>query len=110
MAIIAFFSIITVGILPLVTWNYARTRKRQLEEFLVDGIPAVARILDMEKESTDFDLKMMRVRYEFEADGAVRRDVHSVLMAIAERWDPGDSIHIVYLPHRDYASAIVSTS
>jgi hypothetical protein len=31
-------------------------------------------------------------------------------MAIAERWDPGDSIHIVYLPHRDYASAIVSTS
>jgi serine/threonine protein kinase len=110
MAIVAFFSIITMGILPLVTWHYARTRRRELREFLVNGIPAGARILHMEKEVTPFDVKMMRVRYEFEADGAVHRDVHSVLMAIAERWDPGDSIHIVYLPHRDYASAIVSTS
>ncbi len=109
-AVVAFFSIITVGILPLITWSYARTRRRELREFLVGGIPAVAKILDMDTEQIAFDLKMMRVRYEFEADGALRRDVHSVLMAIAERWDPGDSIHIVYLPQRDYASAIVSTS
>ena len=109
-AVIAIFSVLTGGILPLVTWSYARKRKRELSEFLVDGIPAVATVLDMEKEDTGFDLKMMRVRYEFEADGAMHRGVHSVLMSIAERWDPGDSIHIVYLPDRDYASAIVSTS
>jgi serine/threonine protein kinase len=110
MLTVAFFSIVTAGVLPLVTWSYTRTRRRELKEFLVDGLPAVARILDMDKEEIAFDLKMLRVRYEFEADGAVHRGVHSVLMAIAERWDPGDSIHIVYLPNRDYASAIVSTS
>ncbi|HSJ63921.1 MAG TPA: serine/threonine-protein kinase [Gemmatimonadaceae bacterium] len=110
MAVVAFFSIITAGILPLVTWSFARTRKRQIQEYLMDGTPAIARILDMEKESTAFDMKMMRVRYEFEADGAVHRGVDSVLRPIAERWDSGDSIHILYLPHRDYASAIVSTS
>lgn len=53
---------------------------------------------------------MTRVRYEFEADGRVRRDVDSVLPSIAARWDPGDSIHILYRADRDYESMIISTS
>jgi hypothetical protein len=53
---------------------------------------------------------MTRVRYQFEADGRTHRDVHSVLPSIAARWDTGDSIHIVYLPDRDFDSAIISTS
>ena len=109
-AAIAFFSVLTVGILPLVMWSYAHSRRRRLKQVLVDGIPAVARILDMEKEDIAFDVKMTRVRYEFEADGRLHRDVDSVLPSIAARWDPGDSIHILYQADRDYESVIISTS
>ena len=109
-ATVVFYSMFTAGIFPIVAWSYARKRKRELEEFLVDGVSAVARILDIVKDDLGLDLKLMRVRYEFEADGTVHRDVHRVLTAVAERWAPGDSIHIIYLPRRDYASAIVSTS
>jgi hypothetical protein len=110
LATVVFYSIFTAGIFPLVAWTYARKRERELREFLVEGIPAVGRILDMTKEDFGLDLKLVRVRYDFEADGAVHRDMGTVLKVVAERWAPGDSIHIVYLPHRDYASAIVSTS
>jgi hypothetical protein len=64
----------------------------------------------MEQEDIGFGVKMTRVRYQFEADGRTHRDVHSVLPSIAARWDTGDSIHIVYLPDRDFDSAIISTS
>ena len=33
-----------------------------------------------------------------------------VLSAIAEHWDAGDSIQILYIPDRDYDSVIISTS
>ena len=110
MATIAFFSVLTVGILPLIMWSVAHGRRRRLRQFLVDGLPAQATVLDMEKEVIAFDVKMTRVRYEFEADGRVRRDVDSVLPSVAARWDPGDSIHILYHADRDYESMIISTS
>jgi hypothetical protein len=33
-----------------------------------------------------------------------------VLPAIAEHWDRGDQIQILYIPDRDFDSVIVSTS
>jgi hypothetical protein len=110
MATIAFFSVLTVGILPLIMWSVAHGRRRRLRQFLADGLPALATVLDMEKEVIAFDVKMTRVRYEFEADGRLRRDVDNVLPSIAARWDPGDAIHVLYLPGRDYESMIISTS
>ena len=110
LAAIAFFSVLTAGILPLVMWSYSRSRTRRLRDFLTRGVPAVARILDVEKETIAFDAKLIRVRFEFEADGRVHRDVDSVLPSVAARWDPGDLVHILYLPERDYAGTIISTS
>ena len=65
---------------------------------------------DMVTEKTAFDEKITRVRYEFEVDGHRHRGSDQVLPAIAERWDPGDPIQILYLPGRDCDSVIISTS
>ena len=109
-ATIVFFSVITVGILPLMMWSHARGRRKKVERFLMEGIPGIARILDMEKEKIGFEVTTTRVRYEFEADGRTHRDADSVLPTIAVRWDAGDYIHILYRPDNDYDSIIISTN
>jgi hypothetical protein len=73
-------------------------------------VPGVARVLDRQDEKTAFDEKLARVRYEFEADGSRHRGSDQVLPAVADNWDPGDPIHILYRPERGYDSIIVSTS
>ena len=105
-----FFSFLTAGILPAVFWGMARARRRRLKPFIIDGLPATARVRDMATEKTAFDEKITRVRYEFEVDGGRRRGSDQVLPAIAERWDPGDPIQVLYLPERGYDSVIISTS
>jgi serine/threonine protein kinase len=104
------FSLITAGVLPAVFFGVARNRRRRLREFIVHGTPATARVLDMGPDEIAFEIKGTRVRYEFEADGRVFRDADSVLTSIAERWDRGSEIHILYIRERDYDSVIVSRS
>ena len=105
-----FFSVLTAGILPAVFWGMARARRRRLKPFIIHGLPAMARVRDMATEKTAFDEKITRVRYEFEVDGHRHRGSDQVLPSIAERWDPGDPIQILYLPERDYDSVIISRS
>jgi len=64
----------------------------------------------MQSEKLAFDERLLRVRYEFEADGHLHRGSEQVLPAIASRRDRGDPIQILYLPDRDYDSVIISTS
>jgi serine/threonine protein kinase len=109
-AAIVFFSVMTAGILPIIMWAAARERRRRLVPFLTDGLPAVARILDIGKDTIGFGVELAKVRYEFEADGKWFRDADTVLPAIATRWDPGDLLHVLYLPAREYQSVIISTS
>jgi serine/threonine protein kinase len=106
----AFFSLLTIGILPAVFFSLHSSRKKRFKPFLISGLPATARVLDMQSEKIGFDEKLTRVRYEFEADGLRHRGSEQVLPAIASRWDRGDSIQILYLPERDYDSVIISTS
>lgn len=105
-----FFSLITAGILPAVFFGLARSRKKRLQEFLRVGQPAVAKILEMTPEDVAFEVHLTRVRYEFQADGRTHRDSDLVLPSIADRWDRGVSIHILYIPEKDYDSVIVSSS
>ena len=105
-----FFSVLTAGILPAVFWGMARARRRRLKPFLLEGLQATARVKNMVTEKTAFDEKITRVRYEFEVDGHRQRGSDQVLPSIAERWDPGDPIQILYLPERDYDSVIISRS
>jgi serine/threonine protein kinase len=105
-----FFSVVTAGILPAVFFSMARSRRRRFEEFLRDGTTGVARVLDIALEDVAFDVKLTRVRYEFEADGRTHRDADQVLTSIADRWDRGTEIHILYIPERAYDSVIISTS
>ncbi|MGQ0702686.1 MAG: serine/threonine protein kinase [Gemmatimonadales bacterium] len=107
---LVFFSVITAGILPAIFVSFYAGRRRRYKPFLIRGLPAEARVLDMTQEKTAFDEKLTRVRYEFEADGMRHRGSDQVLPAIAERWDPGDTIQILYLPEQDYDSVIISTS
>lgn len=76
---LALFSILTAGMLPFVMWSYTHSRQRRLRQFVMHGVPAIARVLDMEKKNIAFKVKMTRVRYEFEAGGRIHRDVDSVL-------------------------------
>jgi serine/threonine protein kinase len=106
----AFFSVLTIGILPAVFFSLHSSRKKRFKPFLIHGLPATAKVLDMQNEKIGFDEKLTRVRYEFTADGLLHRGSEQVLPAIASRWDRGDPIQILYLPDRDYDSVIISTS
>jgi serine/threonine protein kinase len=105
-----FVSVLTAGTLPIVFTAIARARRRRLRRFLRDGLLATAEILAIQPESIAFEQHLSRVSYRFEADGAIRRDVDSILPVIADRWQPGDTIQVLYLADLDYDSVIISTS
>jgi serine/threonine protein kinase len=102
------FSLVTMGVLPAVFWSMASNRRRRLKRFFSDGVPTTARMLKSELQKTAFDEHLTRVTYEFMADGALHRDSDVVLPVIADRWQPGDEISVLYLPDRDYDSVIVA--
>ena len=108
--LIGLFSLLTAGVLPAVVWSTYRARKRTLKLFFKHGQPAQARLLDMKEENIGFDIKLMRVRYEFEVDGKLYRDSDHVLPAIADRWDPGTQLQILYRPDQNFDSVIISTT
>ncbi|HJR36687.1 MAG TPA: hypothetical protein VJ817_17155, partial [Gemmatimonadales bacterium] len=110
LVMLAFFSLITAGILPAIFFSLYFSRRRRYRRFVRHGLPAIARVLDKQDEKIGFDEKLTRVRYEFEVDGRRRRGSDQVLPAIGEHWDPGDLIQILYLPDRDFDSVIISTS
>lgn len=107
---LTFFSVVTFGILPGIFVSIWLGRRRRYKPFLKNGLPAQGRVIDKVDEKTAFDEKLTRVRYEFEVDGQRHRGSDQILPAIAELWDPGDSIQVLYLPEEDYDSVIISTS
>ncbi len=107
---LAFFSVVTAGILPAIFVSLYFARRRRFRPFLKRGLQADARVIDKADEKTAFDEKLTRVRYEFVVDGHRHRGSDQVLPAIAELWDPGERIQILYLPDEDYDSVIISTS
>jgi serine/threonine protein kinase len=108
MLALAFFSVITAGILPATYLSMWSQRNRRMKRFFKEGVPAVAEVIRTEIEKWPFDEKIMRVSYEFEADGELRRDSDTVLPTIAALWKVGDRIPILYIPDRDYDSVIVA--
>ena len=108
--IVAFFSVLTLGILPMLVVSRVRTRRARLKPFFVDGLPARATILEMARETLEFGGKLVRIRYEFEADGMRQRGSDWVLPSIADKWEIGESVEVLYLPDADYDSVIVSTT
>jgi hypothetical protein len=107
---LAFFSVLTAGVLPIVFLALARARKRRLKRFIRDGLPATAEIIGIEREKLPFDSSISRVTYQFDAGGELHRDADQVLPMIANRWQPGDRIQVLYLPDLGYDSVIISTS
>lgn len=105
---LGFFSVITAGILPITYISLASTRRRRMKRFFRYGVPATAEVIKTELTKLPFDEKIARVNYQFEVDGELKRDADTVLPAIADRWQPGDEIPILYLPDRDYDSVIVA--
>ena len=105
---IAFLSVITAGLLPIIFGSMANARRRLLRRFFRDGVPGSAEVLRIESENTAFGEKLARVNYQFEVDGRLRRDSDMVLPAIAHRWQPGDRIPILYLPTGANDSVIVA--
>jgi serine/threonine protein kinase len=104
------FSIVTAGVLPLMFFSMARARRRRLRHFLREGTPAVAEVLSIRVEPTAFAQELARVSYQFEANGLLHRDADQALPAIADRWQPGDRVQVLYLPHEGYDSVIISIS
>ena len=107
-ASIAFFSVLTIGIMPVIFWNFAAAKRRRMQDYFRDGVPALADVTKMEPQEMAFDEKLMRVSFQFTVDGRVYRDADTVLPAIADRWQPGDRIPILYLPERDCDAVIVA--
>jgi serine/threonine protein kinase len=109
-ALVTFFSICTAGILPAVFWSISRSRTRRYRTFIQDGLPAQARVLEKSPKDVGFGAKLTKVRYEFEADGRLHRDSDLVMPRIADCWDPGSIVQVLYKPDADYESVIISTS
>ncbi|MGH7468732.1 MAG: serine/threonine-protein kinase [Longimicrobiales bacterium] len=108
--LLGLFSVLTAGVLPAVVWSMYRARKKIIKRFLLTGQLTAGRVLDMTEEKAPFEIKLTRVRYEFEADGQTHRDSDLVLPVIAMRWDRGTPVQVLYQPGGDYDSVIISTS
>jgi hypothetical protein len=94
---VAFFSVLTAGILPMVFLSMAQSRKRRLRRFFRQGTPALAEIVDFREEDVGFGVKLTRVRYEFIVDGQTCRGSDITLPVVADRWRSGDRIEILYM-------------
>ncbi len=105
---IAFYSVITAGVLPAVVYGVARSRRRRLERFFRRGTPTTAEVLGTRMEEFAFGEKFARVSYEFEADGHVHRDSDVVLPVLADRWRVGERVPVLYIPEEGYESVIVT--
>jgi hypothetical protein len=105
---LAFFSVITVGVLPITYVAMAGSRHRRVLHFLKHGQPAVARIDKISTHKAPFDVPMAKVRFEFEADGRMRRAADVIMPERAERWRDGEDIQVLYDPDRDYSAIIIS--
>jgi hypothetical protein len=103
-----FFCVITAGILPMIFYSYARSRRRRAQLFFREGTAAHGTITELHTEKTAFDAPITRVHYEFIADGELHRDADTVLPAIAHRWRVGDTIQLLVIPDRGYDSIIIS--
>ena len=108
--IVVFFSVLTAGILPMLIYGTVRSRRARLKPFFINGLPARGTVIQMTREDLGMGIKVARVRYEFEADGALRRGSDLVVPSTADRWEVGESIEVLYLPDREYDSVIASTS
>jgi serine/threonine protein kinase len=104
-----FYSLITAGVLPMVFFSMASSRRRRLEKFFQQGELASAEILSITLESVAFGEKMARVNYQFPADGDMRRDTDQIMPIVAHRWHPGDRVQVLYIAGEDYDSVIIST-
>ncbi len=107
--LLGFFSLITAGILPMWFWSLSGSRRKRLRPFLERGTLATATILSMESENVGFETKLTRVKYQFEVGGRVIRSSDTAMPEVAERWQPGEAVEILYLPDRDYDSVIAAT-
>ena len=108
--LVGFFSVLTAGILPLWFWSLSGSRRRRVRPFVEAGVVTTATILDMNTEDVGFQVKLMRVRYQFTVGSETVRASDQVLPSVAERWVPGDAIEVLYLPGSDNDSVIASTS
>jgi len=106
-ALVVFFSILTAGVLPMLFWARARARRRRLALFLQEGVPGIAEVTAMHDEKVEFNVKLTRVRYEWEADGELHRDSDETFSYVSDKWRVGDRIRILYIPARGYDSVIV---
>ena len=109
-AMVAFFSVVTAGIMPALFISRHFARKRRVRPFVTHGLPATAKVLDVVVEKIEFEAKLARVRYAFEADGRRRVGSDRILPRITQRWDPGAEIQVLYLPDRDYDSVIIGSA
>lgn len=108
--LVGFLSIVTIGILPSVFWSLSLRRKRRYRLFIERGQLTTARVLDITPKDVGFGVKHAKVRYEFTADGRNYRDTDVVMPTIADRWDRGTTIQVLYMPELNYDSVIISLS
>ena len=104
---LALVTVATAGIYPFVFIGMARARRRRLRLFFERGLPAAATVTRIAPEKVAFASEMVRVSYEFMADGSPRRDADLVLPAIGNRLREGDTIRVMYVADPDYDSVIV---
>lgn len=108
-ATVVFLSLLTFGVLPVIYLGRSRARRRRFTRFFREGWPARAEVIGLQDIKDEFGIKMTRVRYEWEADGELRRDSDETFAKIGDKWRVGDLVQILYMPEREYDSVIIST-
>ncbi|MEZ4586796.1 MAG: serine/threonine-protein kinase [Gemmatimonadales bacterium] len=110
LAVVAFASVLTIGILPGIYLSAAKKRRVRTLEFLAHGQPAVARIQALEPVEFGMGGKLTRVDYEFTFEDRLHRGFDEVQPWITSRWRVGDQVAVLVRPEDDYDSIVVTRS
>jgi serine/threonine protein kinase len=102
-ALAVLVGLVSFGIIPLVYWIWHASRRARARPFFERGIPAIGRILQVQKTSYEW----FEVSYEFTIEGVAHRGVDTMFPAVARLWHAGDEVEVLALPERSFDSIIV---
>ncbi|MFC1852274.1 serine/threonine protein kinase [candidate division CSSED10-310 bacterium] len=99
-------SVISLGLLPAIHYVHYLARKKKYIRYFKTGVYTTAELINISR-NTEAGAPWFSVTYRFWVDGEIQWGKDKIIPSAARFWKPGDQVHILYLPVKNYASVII---